>query len=214
MGCANSRDHPKNADLVKLKKKYETDAIKNAKLLNIWVIGGNKTKTLQLAEMISKQQNYMLITEDLLLQKEMASDTERSSIVREILDDKGVICPGVVLDLVVETILEKLDEIKGVVFHGIPRNREQALHLQRLVGAASLVIYCELKGESLRMALTDEGEEPSTIKSKVDHFQKSVLQFSKHKTTMTVDGEKDPMELIEDCLEKIVEQENGIKLSP
>ncbi|BES89273.1 adenylate kinase [Nesidiocoris tenuis] len=203
MGCGYTKDHPKNADLIKLKKKYEADGIKSANLLHIWVVGASKTKSLQLAEKISTHQNYLLLTEDILLQKELAAESERASIVKEILDDKGVICPGIILDLVVECILERLDEIKGVVYHGIPRDREQALHLQRLVGPVSLVIYCELKGESLRAAMTEEGEEPFIIRHKVNQFEKSVLQISKHKTTMTVDGEKDANDLINECLEMI-----------
>lgn len=37
------------------------------------------------------------------------------------------------LDLVVETIMSKLTDIRGVIYHGIPRDKEQAWHLQKLV---------------------------------------------------------------------------------
>ncbi|XP_014253151.1 adenylate kinase 8-like [Cimex lectularius] len=203
MGCGHSKDHPKNVDLVKLRKKYDTEPIKKAKLLNIWTIGGNSQKTLALAKLISEKLEFLLVTEDSLLQTEMDAESERGKIIKEVVEDKSNICPSVILDLVAEFVLENLEGVKGIVFHGIPRDREQAWQLQRLIGPVSLVVFCELTGEELMTALAEEGDEPSVVKTKVDNFQKCVLQFAKHKTIMKVDGTSEPENVIEEIVEKV-----------
>ncbi|XP_014291762.2 adenylate kinase isoenzyme 1 [Halyomorpha halys] len=158
---------------------------------------------MELGKLISEEGGFLFVTQDSLLQTEVTKGTERGEIIQEILQDKGTVCPGIVLDLAIEKLLKNLQGLKGVVFQGIPRDKEQAWHLQNLIGIVTLVIYVELPENKLESLLAMEDDEPTTIKANIEHFQKLIAHLSKHKQIMKVNGEEITSSLVHDCIRRI-----------
>ncbi|XP_067001310.2 adenylate kinase isoenzyme 1 isoform X2 [Anabrus simplex] len=197
------------------RKQYDLTPLKNAKLPIIWVLGGpGSGKGTQCDRIVSRYGFTHLSTGD-LLRNEVQSGSERGKQLNAIMEQGQLVPMEVVLDLLKEAMLEKLNTSKGFLIDGYPRELIQGTTFEQQIGECSIILNFDASPETMTKRLlhraqtsgrVDDNEE--TIKKRLDTFNKHNKPVIEHfaNKCKTINAEQDPdtiFKQVQECLDKI-----------
>ncbi|XP_043316865.1 adenylate kinase isoenzyme 5 isoform X2 [Cervus canadensis] len=84
-----------------------------------------------------------------LLRKELSSESERSKLIRGIMERGELVPSGIILELLKETMVASLSNTKGFLIDGYPREVKQGEEFGRRIGDPHLVICMDCSADTM-----------------------------------------------------------------
>uniref|UniRef100_A0A3B3RS94 Adenylate kinase isoenzyme 1 n=1 Tax=Paramormyrops kingsleyae TaxID=1676925 RepID=A0A3B3RS94_9TELE len=131
-------------------------------------------------EKIVAQYGYTHLSSGDLLRAEVSSGSERGKQLSAIMQRGELVPLDTVLDMIKEAMIAKVDVSKGFLIDGYPREVKQGEEFEKKIGAPSLLLYIDAKGETMVKRLMKRGEtsgraddNEETIKKRLDLYYKA-----------------------------------------
>nr|XP_023666877.1 adenylate kinase isoenzyme 1 [Paramormyrops kingsleyae] len=154
------------------------DKLKGSKI--IFVVGGPGSGKGTQCEKIVAQYGYTHLSSGDLLRAEVSSGSERGKQLSAIMQRGELVPLDTVLDMIKEAMIAKVDVSKGFLIDGYPREVKQGEEFEKKIGAPSLLLYIDAKGETMVKRLMKRGEtsgraddNEETIKKRLDLYYKA-----------------------------------------
>ncbi|XP_048877386.1 adenylate kinase isoenzyme 1 [Brienomyrus brachyistius] len=154
------------------------DKLKDSKI--IFVVGGPGSGKGTQCEKIVTQYGYTHLSSGDLLRAEVSSGSERGKQLSAIMQRGELVPLDTVLDMIKEAMIAKADVSKGFLIDGYPREVKQGEEFEKKIGAPSLLLYIDAKGETMVKRLMKRGEtsgraddNEETIKKRLDLYYKA-----------------------------------------
>jgi len=124
----------------------------------IFMIGGpGSGKGTQCEKLVEKYGFTHLSTSE-LLRNEMASESERSKLIRDIMERGDLVPSGIILELLKEAMLASLSDTKGFLIDGYPQEVKQGEEFGRWVGDPHLVICMDCSADTMTNRLLQRSQ--------------------------------------------------------
>ncbi|KAF4021653.1 hypothetical protein G4228_013173 [Cervus hanglu yarkandensis] len=124
-----------------------TEDLKKCKI--IFIIGGpGSGKGTQCGKLVEKYGFTHLSTGE-LLRKELSSESERSKLIRDIMERGELVPSGIILELLKEAMVASLSNTKGFLIDGYPREVKQGEEFGRRIGDPHLVICMDCSADTM-----------------------------------------------------------------
>jgi len=184
-------------------KRSEIDVtpLRQSNLPIIFVLGGpGSGKGTQCAKMVAKY-GYTHLSSGDLLRDEVASGSERGNQLTEVMQRGELVPLDIVLDLIKEAMMSKLETSKGYLIDGYPREVAQGVLFEEAIKPCALVLYFQVSDETMTTRLMGRGltsgradDNIETIRKRLDTFHKHSLPVVDHygSKCKTISAETDP----------------------
>ncbi|ELW68045.1 Adenylate kinase isoenzyme 5 [Tupaia chinensis] len=93
-----------------------------------------------------------------LLHNELASESERSKLIRDIMERGDLVPSGIVLELLKEAMVASLGDTKGFLIDGYPREVKQGQEFGRRIGDPHLVICMDCSADTMTSRLLQRSQ--------------------------------------------------------
>ncbi|XP_050817841.1 adenylate kinase isoenzyme 5 [Gopherus flavomarginatus] len=130
----------------------------------IFVVGGPGSGKGTQCEQLAQKYGFTHLSTGDLLQRELTSSSERSKLIKDIMEC-GELVPGdIVLALLKEAMIASLGDTKGFLIDGYPRDVKQGEEFECKIGEPKLVLYLDCSTETMssrllkRSQCTDDAE--------------------------------------------------------
>jgi len=124
----------------------------------IFMIGGpGSGKGTQCEKLVEKYGFTHLSTSE-LLRNELASESERSKLIRDIMERGDLVPSGIILELLKEAMLASLSDTKGFLIDGYPQEVKQGEEFGRWVGDPHLVICMDCSADTMTNRLLQRSQ--------------------------------------------------------
>ncbi len=159
-------------------------------MLNIVIFGPPGSGKGTQSENLIKEYNLAHISTGDLLRKEISTNTQLGALAKSHMD-KGELVPDEVIIGMIDSFLDKLGKVNGVIFDGFPRTVAQASALKDLLKSyntsVNVCLNLEVPNDELMTRLIERGktsgrsdDNAETIKARLDVYEKQtkpVLEF-------------------------------------
>lgn len=159
-------------------------------MLNIVIFGPPGSGKGTQSENLIKKYNLAHISTGDLLRKEISTNTQLGALAKSHMD-KGELVPDEVIIGMIDSYLDKMGKVNGVIFDGFPRTVAQAQALKDLLATyktgVAVCLNLEVPNDELMTRLIERGktsgrsdDNAETIKARLDVYEKQtkpVLQF-------------------------------------
>ncbi|KAJ8418504.1 hypothetical protein AAFF_G00000030 [Aldrovandia affinis] len=143
----------------------------------IFVFGGpGSGKGLQ-CEKMAESYGLLPLSPGELLRTEFHTDTERSRLVRDILERGEQLPVGALLELLREAMGTAPDHVKGFLLDGFPRNIQQTVEFEAKIGEPSLVLLLECSPDTMCRRLQQRPQSGFQSEDSRDAVRKRVQSF-------------------------------------
>ena len=161
-------------------------------MLNIVIFGPPGSGKGTQSENLIKEYNLAHISTGDLLRKEISTNTALGALAKSHMD-KGELVPDDVIIGMIDSYIDKMGKVNGVIFDGFPRTVDQAAALKKLLAeyktGVSVCLNLELPNDELVNRLIERGktsgrsdDNMETIKARLEVYEKQtkpVLDFYK-----------------------------------
>ncbi|MEE1346979.1 MAG: adenylate kinase [Bacteroidales bacterium] len=161
-------------------------------MLNIVIFGPPGSGKGTQSENLIKKYNLAHISTGDLLRKEISTNTQLGALAKSHMD-KGELVPDDVIIGMIDSYLDKMGNVNGVIFDGFPRTVAQAQALKELLASyktsVAVCLNLEVPNDELMTRLVERGktsgrsdDNEETIKARLDVYDKQtkpVLDFYK-----------------------------------
>ena len=161
-------------------------------MLNIVIFGPPGSGKGTQSENLIKKYNLAHISTGDLLRKEISTNTQRGALAKSHMD-KGELVPDDVIIGMIDSYLDRMGNVNGVIFDGFPRTVAQAQALKELLASyktsVAVCLNLEVPNDELMTRLIERGktsgrsdDNEETIKARLavyDKQTKPVLDFYK-----------------------------------
>lgn len=159
-------------------------------MLNIVIFGPPGSGKGTQSENLIKKYNLAHISTGDLLRKEISTNTQLGALAKSHMD-KGELVPDEVIIGMIDSYLDKMGKVNGVIFDGFPRTVAQAQALKDLLAtyktSVAVCLNLEVPNDELMTRLIERGktsgrsdDNAETIKARLDVYEKQtkpVLEF-------------------------------------
>lgn len=159
-------------------------------MLNIVIFGPPGSGKGTQSENLIKKYNLAHISTGDLLRKEISTNTQLGALAKSHMD-KGELVPDEVIIGMIDSYLDKMGKVNGVIFDGFPRTVAQAQALKELLATyktnVAICLNLEVPNDELMTRLIERGktsgrsdDNAETIKARLDVYDKQtkpVLEF-------------------------------------
>lgn len=159
-------------------------------MLNIVIFGPPGSGKGTQSENLIKKYNLAHISTGDLLRKEISTNTQLGALAKSHMD-KGELVPDEVIIGMIDSYLDKMGKVNGVIFDGFPRTVAQAQALKDLLSTyktnVAICLNLEVPNDELMTRLIERGktsgrsdDNAETIKARLDVYDKQtkpVLEF-------------------------------------
>ncbi|MGN0029378.1 MAG: adenylate kinase [Marinilabiliaceae bacterium] len=159
-------------------------------MLNIVIFGPPGSGKGTQSENLIKKYNLAHISTGDLLRKEISTNTQLGALAKSHMD-KGELVPDEVIIGMIDSYLDKMGKVNGVIFDGFPRTVAQAQALKDLLATyktnVAICLNLEVPNDELMTRLIERGktsgrsdDNAETIKARLDVYEKQtkpVLEF-------------------------------------
>lgn len=159
-------------------------------MLNIVIFGPPGSGKGTQSENLIKKYNLAHISTGDLLRKEISTNTQLGALAKSHMD-KGELVPDEVIIGMIDSYLDKMGKVNGVIFDGFPRTVAQAQALKDLLATyktnVAICLNLEVPNDELMTRLIERGktsgrsdDNAETIKARLDVYDKQtkpVLEF-------------------------------------
>jgi len=189
------------------RKNIDKTPLKEAKLPVIWVLGGpGSGKGTQCDKIVAKY-GYTHLSSGDLLRAEVQSGSERGKQLTEIMTKGDLVPMFVVLDLLAEAMISKLDGSKGYLIDGYPREVQQGKEFEAEILPCTQILYFDVSDATMTERLLNRGkssgradDNEETIKTRLNTFHqhsKPVIDAYASKCK-SIPAERDPNDIFSD----------------
>jgi len=128
----------------------DLEKLRCSKIPIVWVLGGpGSGKGTQCARLVERYGFQHLSSGD-LLRDEVQSGSDKGKEISDMMV-KGVLVPrAVVLDLLKQAMLKNLNNAKGFLIDGYPREVEQGEDFEKDIAPCALVLYFDCKDDTMK----------------------------------------------------------------
>lgn len=155
-------------------------SLKEANLPVLWVLGGpGSGKGTQCERIIAKYGFTHLSTGD-LLRAEVASGSSRGKNLTAIMERGELVPNDIVLELLRDAMVAKLDSSKGFLIDGYPREKDQGVAFEKDIMPCTIILYFDASEATLTSRLLGRAESSGraddnaeTIKLRLQTFLKN-----------------------------------------
>ena len=161
-------------------------------MLNIVIFGPPGSGKGTQSENLIKKYNLAHISTGDLLRKEISTNTQLGALAKSHMD-KGELVPDDVIIGMIDSYLDRMGNVNGVIFDGYPRTVAQAQALKELLASyktsVAVCLNLEVPNDELMTRLIERGktsgrsdDNEETIKARLDVYDKQtkpVLDFYK-----------------------------------
>ncbi|XP_034357096.1 adenylate kinase isoenzyme 5 isoform X1 [Arvicanthis niloticus] len=115
----------------------------------IFLMGGPGSGKGTQCEKLAEKYGFTHLSTGELLRRELTSESERSKLIRDIMERGDLVPSGVVLELLKESMVASLGNTKGFLIDGYPREVKQGEEFGRRIGEPHLVICMECSADTM-----------------------------------------------------------------
>merc|ERR1712080_355596 len=172
-----------------------------------FVMGGPGSGKGTQCDKIVEKYGFTHLSSGDLLRAELESGSDRAAVLGEIMKKGDLVPLFVVLDLLAEAMIAKLDGSKGYLIDGYPREVAQGQEFEKEILPCSQILYFDVSDETMTARLLNRGktsgradDNEETIKLRLDTFHKHskpVVEAYSAKCT-TIPAERDPKDIFAD----------------
>ncbi|CAG0894996.1 unnamed protein product, partial [Darwinula stevensoni] len=128
-------------------------------------------------EKISAKYGYKHVSTGDLLREEVQSGSTRGQELSAIMAKGNLVPMDVVLDLLKERMVSLLQDAKGYLIDGYPREVVQAIAFENKIAPCSLVIYFNVSDDTMTKRLTKRGETSGRVDDNEETIRKRLQTF-------------------------------------
>ncbi|KAF5923629.1 hypothetical protein HPG69_011025, partial [Diceros bicornis minor] len=100
-------------------------------------------------EKLVEKYGFTHLSTDELLRNELSSESERSKLIRDIMERGDLVPSGIVLALLQEAMVASRSRSKGFLIDGYPREVKQGAEFGRRIGDPHLVICMDCSADTM-----------------------------------------------------------------
>uniref|UniRef100_A0A8B9V8I7 Adenylate kinase isoenzyme 5 n=1 Tax=Anas zonorhyncha TaxID=75864 RepID=A0A8B9V8I7_9AVES len=119
----------------------------------IFVVGGPGSGKGSQCEQLVKKYGFTHLSTGDLLQNELSSLSERSKLIKDIMECGEPVPGGIVLELLKEAMVANLGDTKGFLIDGYPRELNEAKEFESKIGEPKLVFCLDCSAETMSSRL-------------------------------------------------------------
>uniref|UniRef100_A0A8C0RET5 Nucleoside-diphosphate kinase n=1 Tax=Canis lupus familiaris TaxID=9615 RepID=A0A8C0RET5_CANLF len=171
----------------------------------IFMIGGPGSGKGTQCEKLVKKYGFTHLSTGELLRNELSSESERSKLIRDIMDRGDPVPSGIILELLKEAMGASLSDTKGFLIDGYPQEVKQGEEFGRRIGDPHLVICMDCSADTMtnRLLQRSQGspsvEDTTTIAKRLETYYRAsipVIAYYETKTQLhKVNAEGTPEEV-------------------
>lgn len=162
------------------RKNIDKSPLTKAGLPVIWVLGGPGCgKGTQCDKIVAKYGFTHLSSGD-LLRDEVKSGSEMGKQLNAVMEKGDLVPLFVVLDLMAEAMIKKLDGSKGFLIDGYPREVAQGEEFEKEIAPCTKILYFEVSDETMTERLLNRGKTSGRVDDNVDTIKKRLATFHQH----------------------------------
>ncbi|NXI51359.1 KAD5 kinase, partial [Chloroceryle aenea] len=159
----------------------------------IFVVGGPGSGKGSQCEQLAEKYGFTHLSTGDLLQNELSSLSERSKLIKDIMECGEPVPGDILLELLKEAMVSKVGDTKGFLIDGYPRELKEAEEFESKVGEPKLVFFLDCSAETMSSRLlmrnqsSQQPDNPETIKEQIeDYYQasKPMIAFYERKTQL------------------------------
>jgi len=162
------------------RKNIDKSPLTKANLPVIWVLGGPGCGKGTQCDKIVAQYGYTHLSSGDLLREEVKSGSDRGKTLNAMMEKGDLVPLFVVLDLLAEAMLAKLDGSKGFLIDGYPREVSQGEEFEKEICPCSKILYFEVSDATMTERLLKRGQSSGRVDDNVETIKKRLDTFHKH----------------------------------
>ncbi|KAM4807049.1 adenylate kinase isoenzyme 5 isoform X1 [Marmota marmota marmota] len=124
----------------------------------IFMMGGPGSGKGTQCEKLVEKYGFTHLSTGELLRKELASTSERSKLIRDIMERGDLVPSGIVLELLKEAMVASLSNTKGFLIDGYPREVKQGQEFGRRIRDPHLVICMDCSADTMTNRLLQRSQ--------------------------------------------------------
>lgn len=124
----------------------------------IFLMGGPGSGKGTQCEKLAEKYGFTHLSTGELLRQELTSESERSKLIRDIMERGDLVPSGVVLELLKEAMVASLGNTKGFLIDGYPREVKQGEEFGRRIGDPHLVICMDCSADTMTNRLLQRSQ--------------------------------------------------------
>uniref|UniRef100_A0A8C0ETJ3 Adenylate kinase isoenzyme 5 n=1 Tax=Bubo bubo TaxID=30461 RepID=A0A8C0ETJ3_BUBBB len=144
-------------------------------------------------EQLAKKYGFTHLSTGDLLQNELLSLSERSKLIKDIMECGEPVPGGIVLELLKEAMVSKLGDTKGFLIDGYPRELKEAEEFENKIGEPKLVFCLDCSAETMSSRLlmrnqcSQHSDNAETIREGIESYYQAsrpVIAYYERKTQL------------------------------
>ncbi|XP_005083686.1 adenylate kinase isoenzyme 5 isoform X1 [Mesocricetus auratus] len=158
----------------------------------IFLMGGPGSGKGTQCEKLAEKYGFTQLSTGELLRQELASESERSRLIRDIMERGDLVPSGVILELLKEAMVASLGNTKGFLIDGYPREVKQGEEFGRRIGDPHLVICMDCSADTMtnrllqRSQSSQRGEDTAkTIAKRLEAYHRASIPVIAYYETKT-----------------------------
>ncbi|XP_077986420.1 adenylate kinase isoenzyme 5-like isoform X2 [Glandiceps talaboti] len=153
----------------------DMEKLKSAKV--VFVIGGPGSGKGTQCEKIVAKYGFTHLSSGDLLRAEVASGSERGAKLTEIMEKGELVPQAVVLQLLKECMLAKVQDSKGFLIDGYPREVQQGEEFEKQITECQFALYFEVADETMTERLLKRAETSGRVDDNEETIKKRLGTF-------------------------------------
>lgn len=155
------------------RKAIDLTKVKEALVPVIWVIGRPGSGRGTQCENLQAKYGYIHLSSGDLLRREVMSGSKRGLQLFRLMEMGEMVPPEVVLDILAEAMVSKVDGCRGFLIDGFPLNLEQADKFERQLVPVTRIIHLAISPEEMMARL----EKRANFDDKKEAIQKRLAIY-------------------------------------
>uniref|UniRef100_A0A8D0MS15 Adenylate kinase isoenzyme 5 n=1 Tax=Sus scrofa TaxID=9823 RepID=A0A8D0MS15_PIG len=158
----------------------------------IFMIGGPGSGKGTQCEKLGEKYGLTHLSTDKLLRNELSSESERSKLIRDVMERGELVPSGIILELLKEAMVASLSNTKGFLIDGYPREVKQGEEFGRRIGDPHLVICMDCSADTMTNRLLQRRqsspcvvEDTTTIAKRLETYYRASIPVVAYYETKT-----------------------------
>jgi len=156
--------------------QYYKEKLKTAKV--IFVLGGPGSGKGTQCEKIVQKYGFNHLSSGDLLRDEVQSGSERGNKLKEIMEKGELVSLDIVLELIRDAMVKKVDHSTGFLIDGYPRELEQGQRFENEIISCQCVIAFDVSEEVMRQRLMKRGETSGRVDDNAETIIKRLKTYN------------------------------------
>ncbi|XP_074858834.1 adenylate kinase isoenzyme 5 [Carettochelys insculpta] len=168
----------------------------------IFVLGGPGSGKRTQCEQLAQKYEFTHLSPGDLIQHELSSSSERSKLIKDIMEC-GELVPGdIVVELLKEAMLASLGDTKGFLIDGYPQDMKQGEEFECKIGEPKLVLFMDCSTETMSSRFQKRSqctEDAETVVKQIETYNQAtellIAHYEKKTPLCKINAEGTPEEV-------------------